>query len=229
VSPRARRAAANARRGAPPSIRRVYLRHPHLASHELQAARDARSGHRPRGHYVRGHWKHQWHPSIDEHRLLWVDGYLRGDFSAGVVPGPRSWWRTQRPARRPTPLIAPDHWPGPATGQARGARSIGHRRGPCPSQPEFAAGGAVDLGRYAAAGPERPRHVDAGLPLHSFTSRAHRRGRPGSVCNAARRKHVVSPTVSLPDTSPARHTSVPLACLADWFSRPDLEPMSCHR
>jgi hypothetical protein len=87
VAPRARRAAAKARRGAPASIRRVSLRHPHLAGHELQAARDARSGHRPRGHFVRGHWKHQWHPSIDEHRLTWVDGDLRGDFTAGVVPG----------------------------------------------------------------------------------------------------------------------------------------------
>jgi hypothetical protein len=89
VSAKARRKVRRARGGDEPALRRVYLRRPHLAAHELAAARDARAGHTPRGHYVRGHWKHQWHPSIDEHRLTWVEGYLRGDFTTGTVPGER--------------------------------------------------------------------------------------------------------------------------------------------
>ncbi len=36
---------------------------------------------------MRGHWKQQWYPSVEEHRPLWVSGYPRGDFTGGVVPG----------------------------------------------------------------------------------------------------------------------------------------------
>jgi hypothetical protein len=36
---------------------------------------------------VRGHWKNHWHPSIREHRYIWITGYPRGDFTAGTVTG----------------------------------------------------------------------------------------------------------------------------------------------
>jgi hypothetical protein len=70
-----------------PLIRRVQLRRPEHAGEELDAARAHRSGQPARGHWVRGHWKQQWYPSVGENRPLWVAGYARGDFSAGMVPG----------------------------------------------------------------------------------------------------------------------------------------------
>ncbi|GAA4470370.1 hypothetical protein GCM10023170_087110 [Phytohabitans houttuyneae] len=71
-----------------PRIRRVYLRRPEHAADELAAARDARAGRPTRGHWVSGHWKRQWHPSIGEHRWIRVGGYPRGGFTAGEVVGP---------------------------------------------------------------------------------------------------------------------------------------------
>ena len=32
---------------------------------------------RPRRHLVRGHWRHQWHPSLETHRLRWIAPHLR--------------------------------------------------------------------------------------------------------------------------------------------------------
>jgi len=73
--------------GADRTIRRVYLRKPEYGHAELDAAREARSGRPPRGHWVRGHWKQQWYPSIEEHRMRWIEGYPRGNFAAGTVGG----------------------------------------------------------------------------------------------------------------------------------------------
>ncbi len=55
---------------------------------ELDALRAARAG-APRGHWVRGHWKRQWYAATEEHRWHWIDGYPRGDFEKGAVPGDR--------------------------------------------------------------------------------------------------------------------------------------------
>jgi hypothetical protein len=86
------------RRGpsADQAIRRIYLRRPEHGAAELQAARDAHAGRSPRGHWVRGHWKQQWYPSIEEHRPLWVEGYPRGDFIAGTVGGTKVLIATDR-------------------------------------------------------------------------------------------------------------------------------------
>lgn len=79
---------ARIHRMAEPTVRRLYLNRPESGPTELDALRAARAG-RPRGHWVRGHWRRQWHASIDEHRWHWIDGYPRGDFEKGVVPGQR--------------------------------------------------------------------------------------------------------------------------------------------
>jgi hypothetical protein len=73
-----------------PHIRRVYLRRPEQATAELQAARDLRASGASRGHWVSGHWKRQWHPSVGEHRWARIEGYPRGDFSAGEVAGTKA-------------------------------------------------------------------------------------------------------------------------------------------
>jgi hypothetical protein len=85
---------------APSTIRRVYLRRPEHGASELQAARDARAGRRHRGHWVSGHWKNQWYPSVEEHRERWIEGYPRGDFDLGDVPGTKVRVATDRPARQ---------------------------------------------------------------------------------------------------------------------------------
>jgi hypothetical protein len=74
---------------AEPRIRRVYLRRPEHAAAELEAARDARAGRTPRGHWVSGYWKRQLYPSIGEHRWIRVEGYPRGDFTAGELTTPK--------------------------------------------------------------------------------------------------------------------------------------------
>lgn len=71
-----------------PVVRRLYLNRPESGAAELDALRAARAG-TPRGHWVRGHWKRQWYATTEEHRWHWIDGYPRGDFETGSVPGPR--------------------------------------------------------------------------------------------------------------------------------------------
>lgn len=54
---------------------------------ELAAALGATSSRNgTRLHWVRGHSKRQWVPSVQKHRRIWVDGYDRGDARLGVVP-----------------------------------------------------------------------------------------------------------------------------------------------
>lgn len=72
-----------------PRVRRVYLRRPEHAADELEAARDARAGRPPRGHWVCGHWKRQWYSSVREHRWIRVEGYPRGDFGVGKIATPK--------------------------------------------------------------------------------------------------------------------------------------------
>lgn len=48
---------------------------------ELEAGR----GSKHRAHWVRGHWRRQWHPSVKLHRMKWVEGHMRGDPHLGVL------------------------------------------------------------------------------------------------------------------------------------------------
>ncbi|MFE6508112.1 hypothetical protein ACFVBP_10615 [Nocardioides sp. NPDC057764] len=75
-------------RMAEPVVRRLYLNRPESGAAELDALRAERAG-APRGHWVRGHWKRQWYAATEEHRWHWIDGYPRGDFEKGAVPGAR--------------------------------------------------------------------------------------------------------------------------------------------
>jgi hypothetical protein len=77
-------------RGVPRSIiRRSYLRKPEQGRLELNAAVDNLYGRATRGHWVRGFWRQQWYPSSQEYRRIWIEGHARGDFSLGVVTGPK--------------------------------------------------------------------------------------------------------------------------------------------
>lgn len=80
---RARKAGMNE-----PRVRRLYLQRPEHGPAELDALRAERHG-TPRGHWVRGHWRHQWFSSVQEHRWQWIDGFPRGDFTKGSVGGER--------------------------------------------------------------------------------------------------------------------------------------------
>jgi hypothetical protein len=83
------------------AVRRIHLRRPEHAEHELEAARDARRNRPSRGHWVRGHWKKQWYPSIEEHRPVWITGYPRGDFAVGVVSGTKVLVASERKSAKP--------------------------------------------------------------------------------------------------------------------------------
>lgn len=67
------------------SVRVVSLRNPEHAQYE----HDAATGRKLRAHWVRGHWRQQWYATAHEHRTIWVDGFIRGDASLGVVSGPK--------------------------------------------------------------------------------------------------------------------------------------------
>lgn len=70
-------------------VRRSYLRKPEQGKLELDAAVDSLYGRPTRGHWVRGFWRQQWYPSSQEYRRIWIEGHARGDFSLGVVSGPK--------------------------------------------------------------------------------------------------------------------------------------------
>ena len=66
-------------------VRVLSLRHPEHGTYELDAA----TGRRIRAHWVRGHWKNQWYPASQEHRTIWIDGYVKGDVKLDVITGPK--------------------------------------------------------------------------------------------------------------------------------------------
>lgn len=62
-----------------------------LMTPEYTSTGSAETGqhHRNRAHWVRGFWRKQWYPSKQEHRPKWVDGFMRGDPSLGIVTSKR--------------------------------------------------------------------------------------------------------------------------------------------
>ena len=60
------------------------------------------SGHRkrPRRHLVRGHWRRQWHPSLQTHRLKWIAPHLRAGRHHDDATAPTT--RTVRSVQPPT-------------------------------------------------------------------------------------------------------------------------------
>lgn len=40
-------------------------------------------------HVVRGHWRRQWHPSLQEHRHIWIDSHVKGPADAPLLGGER--------------------------------------------------------------------------------------------------------------------------------------------
>lgn len=75
---KASRRAAKAAGTSDAGIRRLYLQRPESGPAELAALRAERIG-SVRAHWVRGHWKRQWLPSIQEHRWTFIEGYARGE------------------------------------------------------------------------------------------------------------------------------------------------------
>ncbi|MEV7839113.1 hypothetical protein [Streptomyces albidoflavus] len=83
------RAIARSARIRQESFRRIALRRPEAAAHELSAARAVAEGRTPAGHWVRGHWRNQYYASVDEHRPVWIEGFPRGDFTQPAAVGER--------------------------------------------------------------------------------------------------------------------------------------------
>jgi hypothetical protein len=67
----------------PRTIRVLSLVNPDYGRYEMDAA----TGRKLRSHWVRGHWRQQWYPSIQDHRTIWIDGFIRGDADLGAVAG----------------------------------------------------------------------------------------------------------------------------------------------
>lgn len=64
-------------------VRRMYLSSPEFGEAELAGAR----GKPHRLHWVRGHWRNQWFPKLEDHRTIWIDGHPRGNAALGKVGG----------------------------------------------------------------------------------------------------------------------------------------------
>ena len=75
------RGVARRARIRPEKFRRITLRRPEAAAHELAAANAIAEGSTPAGHWVRGHWRQQYYATVDEHRTIWIEGFPRGDFT----------------------------------------------------------------------------------------------------------------------------------------------------
>lgn len=89
VTGRARGKKKKHRRAEPASqqtVRTLSLREPEHARHEMDAATGAAPRVGVRQHWVRGHWRSQWYPSLDDHRSIWIDGFIKGDAGLGVMP-----------------------------------------------------------------------------------------------------------------------------------------------
>lgn len=63
--------------------------------YELEAATHIKM----RLHWVRGHWRNQWYPSVEEHRAIWINGFAKGDPTLGSVQNRTVY--TTRSRRRP--------------------------------------------------------------------------------------------------------------------------------
>lgn len=64
-------------------VRTLSLHNPDYGRYELDAA----TGTHVRQHWVRGHWRNQWYSRERVNRSFWIDGFVRGDASVGVVSG----------------------------------------------------------------------------------------------------------------------------------------------
>lgn len=60
----------------------MSLHRPETARYELDGAR---GNTRLRVHWVRGHWRNQWYATVEDHRLKWIDGFIKGDPDKGIV------------------------------------------------------------------------------------------------------------------------------------------------
>ncbi|MFJ2662642.1 hypothetical protein [Arthrobacter koreensis] len=67
----------------PRQVRVLSLVNPDYGRYEMDAA----TGRKLRSHWVRGHWRQQWYPSLEDHRTIWIDGFIRGDADLGTVTG----------------------------------------------------------------------------------------------------------------------------------------------
>lgn len=66
-------------------VRRLYLSRPEFGDAELASAK----GKPHRLHWVRGHWRNQWFPKLEDHRTIWIGGHPRGNAALGSVGGDR--------------------------------------------------------------------------------------------------------------------------------------------
>lgn len=79
--PRGERRRMARKGGKEPEIYAVHLRRPE--KREKQGDRE------PIEHdccwTVRGHWRKQWYPSVEAHKAIWIDGYVKGDTSKPML------------------------------------------------------------------------------------------------------------------------------------------------
>lgn len=82
-SPKQKKLRQKKKKPDPHGIRVVSLRKSEYGDYEL----DATTGRKVRAHWVRGHWRNQWYPSVNAHRTIWIDGFVKGDAAQGTVGG----------------------------------------------------------------------------------------------------------------------------------------------
>ncbi|WP_257478347.1 hypothetical protein [Acidipropionibacterium jensenii] len=58
-------------------------------SHSAGMRVNAATGSKVRAHWVCGHWRNQWYVSAQEHHMIWIDGFVRGDGDLGIITGPK--------------------------------------------------------------------------------------------------------------------------------------------
>lgn len=79
------------------TIRTLSLRNTDYGRYELDAA----TGRKLRQHWVRGHWRNQWYRGEQVNRMIWIDGFVRGDAALGTVTGQKV-YVARAPKQEPT-------------------------------------------------------------------------------------------------------------------------------
>lgn len=85
VKPRTKKKKRRGTSSVPSSVRILSLHNPDHGRYELDAA----TGRRVRAHWVRGHWRNQWYAKDQEHRIIWIDGFAKGDAERGIITAPK--------------------------------------------------------------------------------------------------------------------------------------------
>lgn len=80
------------RSGVEPDFGRIVLVHLRRRRETNEANPDPTPADYSHRFVVRGHWRNQWHPSVESHRLVWIDDYIKGPEDRPLIVKDPLYW-----------------------------------------------------------------------------------------------------------------------------------------